>query len=147
MKHSGKIEKIEAGCTATAYIAGGRAYVAGTIGDRTFETFSSLNIGSEEILDIKLTERSALLLSKRGELFQMGEHFKDGDKLFTDTPKKIDKVAAIKQIYSGFNSFFALSDGRGLLGWGDNSGGQVSSGAVRGMLTVPQTLRINTGHS
>ena len=77
----------------------------------------------------------------------MGEQFKDGDKLFTDTPKKVDKMASIKQIYSGFNSFFALSDGRGLLGWGDNSGGQISSGAVRGMLTVPQTLRISTGHS
>ena len=36
VKHSGKIEKVEVGCTSTGYIAGGRAYLVGTLGDRTY---------------------------------------------------------------------------------------------------------------
>jgi hypothetical protein len=36
VKNSGKIEKIEVGCSSTGFIMGGRAYVAGTVGDRVF---------------------------------------------------------------------------------------------------------------
>ncbi len=43
----------------------------------------------------------------------------------------------IKQIYSGFNCFFALSENKLLLGWGDNSQGQVSTLATRGNLASP----------
>ena len=66
VKQSGKIEKIEAGCSSTGFIAGGRAYIVGTIGQKTFETFSSISIGSEEVIDIKIIEKSVLFLSKKG---------------------------------------------------------------------------------
>ena len=68
-----------------------------------------MNIGSEEIIDIKIIDKSVLILSKKGEIFQMGEYFKDGERLFSDSPKKVEKMPFIKQIYSGCNSFFALS--------------------------------------
>lgn len=75
----------------------------------------------------------------------MGEYFKENERYFTDNPKKIDKVQSIKQIYSGFNCFFALSDTKTLLGWGDNSQGQVSAMANRANLPTPQPLRLNIG--
>ena len=68
-----------------------------------------MNIGSEEIIDIKIIEKSVLILSKKGEIFQIGEYFKDGERLFSDSPKKIEKVPFMKQIYAGCNSFFTLS--------------------------------------
>lgn len=46
VKHSGKIDKVEAGCSSTGYLSGGRVYVAGTVGDRVYETFTSV-AGSE----------------------------------------------------------------------------------------------------
>lgn len=36
VKHAGKVEKVEAGCSSTAYLAGGRVYISGTVGDRVF---------------------------------------------------------------------------------------------------------------
>lgn len=55
VKHGGKIDKIEVGCSSTAYLYGNKAWVTGTIGDRVFENFSSISLGSEDIVDIKLT--------------------------------------------------------------------------------------------
>lgn len=72
VKHAGKIEKVEVGCSSTGYLSGGRAYITGTVGDRVFENFAHLNLGSEEIVDLKMIEKSVLLLTKRGELYQMG---------------------------------------------------------------------------
>ena len=97
------------GCSSTGYIAGGRAYIVGTLGERVFETFTSMSIGSDEIVDIKIIAKSVLILSKKGEIFQMGEYYKESEKLLSENPKKIDKMSSIKQIYAGFNSFFALS--------------------------------------
>ena len=31
-----------------------------------------MSIGSDEIIDIKIIEKSVLILSKKGEMFQMG---------------------------------------------------------------------------
>lgn len=72
VKHSGKVEKVDVGCSSSAYIAGGRAYITGTVGDRVFENFTNLSVGSEEVVEIKLIEKSVLLLTKRGEVYQMG---------------------------------------------------------------------------
>lgn len=46
VKNSGKIDKIETGCSASAFLSQGRAFVAGTIGDRVFESFTMLNTGN-----------------------------------------------------------------------------------------------------
>lgn len=77
----------------------------------------------------------------------MGEYFKEGDRLFSDTPKKIEKMQSIKNIYSGFNCFFALTESKGLFGWGDNSHGQVSAAAPKNNISAPQSLHINMGSS
>ncbi len=54
-------------------------------------------------------------------------------------------MSSIKQIFSGFNYFFALSENKGIFGWGDNSQGQVSALATRGNVSTPQSLRLNFG--
>ena len=76
----------------------------------------------------------------------MGEYFKECEKFFSENPKKIDKIPSIKQIYAGFNSFFALSEAKGIFGWGDNTNGQVSSIGSRGTIYSPQPLKINIGN-
>ena len=48
----------------------------------------------------------------------------------------------IKQIYSGFNCFFAL-DSKGIIGWGDNSLGQISPQLQKCLITAPQFIKIN----
>jgi hypothetical protein len=42
-----------------------------------------INTGTEEISEMKITEKSILLLNRKGEIFQMGEYFKENDKCFT----------------------------------------------------------------
>lgn len=56
-----------------------------------------------------MTEKSVLLLNRKGELYQMGEYFKDSERYFTESPRKIEKISSIKQIFSGFGCFFAHS--------------------------------------
>ena len=48
----------------------------------------------------------------------------------------------IKQIWSGTNNFFALTENKGLYGWGDNTQGQISGGADKKFIHVPQSLKI-----
>jgi len=52
----------------------------------------------------------------------------------------------IKQIYSGFNCFFAL-DSKGIIGWGDNSLGQISPQLQKCLITAPQFIKINMGNT
>lgn len=77
----------------------------------------------------------------------MGEYFKENERYFTENPKKIDRMQNIKQIYAGFNCFFALSENKCLFGWGDNSQGQVSSIANKANISSPQSLRLIIGNT
>lgn len=76
----------------------------------------------------------------------MGEYYKDAERCFSDTPKKVDKSGSIKQIFSGFNCFFVL-DGKGVVGWGDNSLGQISPQLNKSLITSPQPIKIVMGNS
>lgn len=77
VKSSSKIEKIEVGSSSTGYISGGRAWIAGTIGELVFDTFTTVGCG-EEIVEMKLANHSALFLTRKGDIFQLGEIFKEG---------------------------------------------------------------------
>ena len=77
----------------------------------------------------------------------MGEYYKDKDRAFSESAKKIEKVGSIKQSYSSYSSFFALSDSKGILGWGDNSKGQVLSTTSKQYITQPQPLRLTLNSS
>ena len=145
-KHAGKIEMITVGCSSTGFVSQGRIYVVGNIGNRTYETFTLLNC-NEDIADFKITEKSVLILTRKGEVLQLGEHWKDGEKMFTENPKKIEKFPPVKQIFAGTNTFFALSENRGLFGWGDNSLGQVSAIGSKNLISTPQSLRLTLGNS
>ena len=59
----------------------------------------------------------------------------------------MDKIQTIKQIYSGTNTFFALSDSKNLFGWGNNTYGQISTNSSKQKLLTPQHLPINLGTS
>lgn len=54
----------------------------------------------------------------------------------------MEKISSVKQIWSGTTSFFALTEGKGLFGWGDNSQGQISSVTEKKVIQVPQSLRL-----
>lgn len=75
--------------SSLGYISGGRAYICGAFGERTIESFSQLTV-NEEILDMKLGEKTAIFLTKKGDVYQLGEINKDnGEKFFSETPKKL----------------------------------------------------------
>lgn len=54
------------------YIAGGKAYICGSFGERMIENFSQLSF-NEEIIEMKLGEKSAIFLTKKGDVYQLGE--------------------------------------------------------------------------
>ena len=56
-------------------------------------------------------------------------------------------MQAIRQIFAGPSCFFALTDSKTLLGWGDNSQGQISAIGARGNMIVPQSLRLSLGNA
>jgi hypothetical protein len=86
---SSRIDRLEAGLTSLGLITGGKAYVTGKIGSLVFETFtqlnlsnSSLNSGSEDAADLKICDKSMIILTRRGEVYQLGECFKEsGEKV------------------------------------------------------------------
>jgi mitogen-activated protein kinase kinase kinase 9 len=117
VKSSSKIEKIEVGNSSTGYISGGRAWIAGTIGELVFDTFTTVGCG-EEIVEMKLANNNALFLTRKGDIFQLGEIYREGERICVDSPKKMEKLPSIRQIWAGFNHFFALSESKGLYGWG-----------------------------
>lgn len=142
IKTNGKIEKIEAGITSLGYISGGRAYICGTIGEKVFELFTQIN-NSEEFIEMKICERSVIFLTRKGDLFQMGEFQKEnGDKSFSEVLKKIDRMQNIKQIFNGVNHFFAVSESKTLFGWGDNSSNQITGLADVKSIPCGKTLKI-----
>lgn len=94
------------------------------------------------MVDLKLCEKSAIFLTRKGDIYQLGEYYKDNEKRFSECPKKIDKFSTVRQIFSGSNHFFAFSDTRGLFGWGDNSLGQISSLNDKKIIPTPQSLKI-----
>ncbi len=144
LKSSGKIDKLEVGNCSIGYVAAGRAWLSGTVGEKVYENFTAVNCGGgEEIVDLKICEKNALFLTRKGELYQLGEYFKEGEKCFTDSPRRVDKCPTIKQIFAGSNHFFALSDSRGLFGWGENSLGQISGTSDKKTIQLPQSLRIS----
>jgi alpha-tubulin suppressor-like RCC1 family protein len=73
------------------------------------------------VVELKLSDRSAILLSRKGDIYQLGDYYRDGERCFSESPKKVDKLSSVKQIWSGAANFFALSESKGLYGWGDNS--------------------------
>lgn len=93
-------------------------------------------------MELKLSDRSAILLTRKGDVYQLGEYYRDGERCFSDSPKKVDKLSSVKQIWSGAANFFALIESKGLYGWGDNSEGQISAVAEKKLIQSPQSLRI-----
>lgn len=91
--------------------------------------------------------KNAIFLTKKGEVFQLGEYFKEGEKYFSENPKRIDKINCIKQIWAGTNQYFAYSEARGLYGWGDNTQGQISASTAKRALPTPQSLRLSLSAS
>ncbi len=49
----------------------------GTIGELVFDTFTAVSCG-EEIVEMKLADRSALLLTRKGDIYQIGEILREG---------------------------------------------------------------------
>lgn len=83
LKGSHKIEKIEAGIASTGYLANGRAYICGSFGDKIFETFTQMG-SNDDFSDMKLGEKSAIFLTRKGDVYIFGEYFREnGDRLFT----------------------------------------------------------------
>ena len=116
-------------------------WIVGTIGEKVFESFTSLNCG-DDVVELKICEKNAIILTRKGEIYQIGEYYRDGERCFADTPKKLEKFSSIKQIWSGTSTFFALSESKGLYGWGDNSQGQISAIAEKKVIQTPQPLRL-----
>ena len=52
-------------------LSGGKVYVCGKLGQEVYETVTPVNF-QEEVRDIKCSENSCLLLTKKGELYQFG---------------------------------------------------------------------------
>lgn len=75
IKNSHKIEKIETGISTTGYLSGGRVYICGSIGDKVFETFNQIGL-SEEIINFKLGDKSAIFLTKKGDVYTLGEYYR-----------------------------------------------------------------------
>ena len=48
----------------------------------------------------------------------------------------------IRQIWSGANNFFGLTD-KAIYGWGDNSHAQISNVLEKKMIYTPQSLKIH----
>lgn len=70
---------------------------------------------------MKLGEKSAIFLTKKGDVYQLGEIYKqNGEKIFSEIPKKLEKLSNIKQIFGAINSFFAISENKAFYGWGEN---------------------------
>jgi alpha-tubulin suppressor-like RCC1 family protein len=108
------------------YIAGGRVYICGAFGERIIENFCQLTI-NEEIVDMRLGEKSGIFLTRKGEIYQLGEFYKEnGERVFSEAPKKIEKLGGVRQIFGGMNSFFAISENKVFYGWGQNEYGQIS---------------------
>jgi hypothetical protein len=59
------------GNSITGYICGGRVWVAGTLGEKVFESFTALNCG-EDVVELKMCERNAIMLTRKGEVYQVG---------------------------------------------------------------------------
>lgn len=53
VKSSHKIEKIETGVSCSGFLAGEKAFICGTFGEKVIENFSQVTI-NEEIVDLKL---------------------------------------------------------------------------------------------
>ena len=139
LKTNSKIEKVEAGVTSLGYVAGGRAYICGTFGEKVYEMFATVPI-SEEIVDLKLGEKSAIFLTKKGDVYQWGD-WEAHDKI-TDHPKRVEKLSGIKQLFSGSNSFFAISEHRHFYGWGENEFNQVTGVKGEKLLAQPKQISI-----
>lgn len=71
LKTSHRVEKLQAGVASLGYVAGGRAFICGAFGERTIESFSQLTV-NEQITDMKLGEKSAIFLTKKGDVYQLG---------------------------------------------------------------------------
>ena len=72
IKASHKVDRIEAGVSSTGYISGGKVWIAGTIGDKVYDNFTTISCGGEEIVEFKLCDKNAIFLTKKGEVFQLG---------------------------------------------------------------------------
>ena len=71
--------------------------------------FTSVSI-SDEVIDLKLGEKSAIFLTRKGELYQIGVLYREnGEEWVTENPRKLEKMINIKQIFSGMSCFFAIS--------------------------------------
>lgn len=82
------------------------------------ENFSQLSF-NEEIIEMKLGEKSAIFLTKKGDVYQLGEITKqNGEIYFSEVPKRLEKLSNIKQIFGSINSFFAISENKAFFGWG-----------------------------
>ena len=96
------------------------------------------------MVELKLCEKNAIFLTKKGEVFQFGEYYKEGERCVAEVPKRIDKMNSVRQIWAGTNQFFAYSESRGgLYGWGDNSQGQVTTSTDKKSIPSPRSLRLS----
>ncbi len=70
-KCTAKIEKMEAGIKTLAFISIGKVYLAGTLGNKVFDTLTYIAF-PEEVIQVKLIESTAYFLSKSGHVYQFG---------------------------------------------------------------------------
>lgn len=62
--------------------------------------------------------------------------------MFSEVPKRLEKLSNIKQIFGAINSFFAISENKAFFGWGENEFGQISATTGESFISAPQSLKI-----
>lgn len=141
-KLSGRIEKVETGLTSFVLLSCGKVYVCGKLGQELYETITPVNF-QEEVRDMKCSENSCLLLTKKGDLYQFGEYFKEsGDQYYSETPRRIDRLTNVTAIFGGHPGFFAVTDNKTVWCWGDNSAAQLMGNKSQSQISQPQQLKI-----
>lgn len=98
---------------------------------------------SDEVRDVRCSENSCIFLSKKGDVYQLGEYRKDsGDVYHAEIPRKIDRLSYISSIFGGLCGFFAVCENKNIWGWGDNSHCQITGGKTANFLTTPNQLKV-----
>jgi len=82
-------------------------------------------------------------LTKKGELYQFGEYFKEsGDQYYSEAPRRIERFPSVTAIFGGLSGFYAVSEGKTVWCWGDNSSSQLTGCRSQSLIYQPQQLRI-----